>query len=117
MDGPLRAMTVPLAVVSCVTPEGIIRALAHWVPAKEMIRQVLHAVGTLATETEWSGYVYEGMPYYIEHGGYVTANGIYLFRWRTPDQWRDATHRRSESRGELLWRPRGWCSGPDRTKP
>lgn len=107
---PTRAGTVPLQVVACATPRGIVRAITHWTTAQEMIDEVLKAVGVLATETEWTGYTYEGLPYYIDDA-YAVPSGVYLFPWRTPDRWNDPRHRISERDGQLLWRPRGWCEG------
>lgn len=109
--GPYQAPAVPLSVVSCVTSQGIVRAICQFGEAVRMIREVQQAVGILNDETEWTGFNYDGLPSYVGLSAWDVPAGVYLFEWLTPGMWRDPAQRRSVRQGRLLWRPAGWVEG------
>jgi hypothetical protein len=94
-----------------VTEKGIVRGICHFSSWQQIIPEVIRAVGVLADpDVEWTGYVYEGFPYYVNVSGWEVDSGIFLFRWKNPEDWRNPKNRISERHGELLWRPRGWAT-------
>ena len=121
--GVFRARSTPLSVISAVTPRGIVRAICHFGHPGEMIEELTKAIGVLnGTDVEWTGFVYTGLPYYVDQhaSAYDVPGGIYLFpwvlqpmAWNTPAElgtrWREPEHRISERVGQLLWRPPGWA--------
>lgn len=106
-----RAAGVPISVVACVTEKGIVRAVSHFGSPREMVNEVTKAVGVLNSDTEWTGYVYEGFPSYVSEwaSGWDVPGGVYLFPWKNPKHWGDPSRRVSEREGQLLWRPFGWA--------
>lgn len=112
---------VQITVVSCVTPHGIVRGISHWTPPCHIVEEIAKAIGICnVRQIEWTGATYF-VPSYMAISGWDQPGGVYLYRWKVQKSWpnrevdggqtwwTDPKRRKSEQRGELLFRPCGWA--------